>query len=144
MAAWQIRACLLDEAHALLDLWQRCDASPSNTDNIDSVTLLLREYPDATLIAELDGTVIGSIIATFDGWRGNLYRLAVDPLFRRQGLAHALVEAAESRLRRLGARRVTALVEGDHPLSTSFWDASPYRWQQEMRRYYNHLDPEPE
>jgi hypothetical protein len=31
------------------------------------------------LVAEVEGQIVGSIIGTFDGWRGNIYRLAVHP-----------------------------------------------------------------
>jgi ribosomal protein S18 acetylase RimI-like enzyme len=55
--------------------------------------------------------MIGSIIGTFDGWRGNIYRLAVHPDFRRHGVARALVAEVEKKLAEQGAKRITALVE---------------------------------
>jgi len=64
------------------------------------------------------------VIAGFDGWRGNLYRLAVLPSHRRRGIASALVREAESVLFAMGAQRITALVEGDHPWAVGFWDAA--------------------
>ena len=43
------------------------------------------------LLAEIDGKLLGSIIGTFDGWRGNIYRMSVHPDYRRRGIARAVV-----------------------------------------------------
>ena len=77
----------------------------------------------ALLVAAVDGAVVGALVAGFDGWRGNMYRLAVAPAFRRRGLGSRLVAAGEARLRELGAPRVTALVAFDDAGARGFWAA---------------------
>jgi ribosomal protein S18 acetylase RimI-like enzyme len=62
----------------------------------------LKVQPELLLIGELDGTIVGALMAGFDGVRGWLYHLAVAPEFRRRGFATGLVRAAEDRLRKLG------------------------------------------
>ena len=78
---------------------------------------------DALLVAELGGAVVGAVIAAFDGWRGNIYRLAVAPAVRRRGIGGRLVEAGEERLRALGAPRVSALVAFEDAHARGFWEA---------------------
>jgi ribosomal protein S18 acetylase RimI-like enzyme len=85
-------------------------------------------------VAEVGGQVIGSIIGTFDGWRGNIYRLAVQPDYRRRGVARALVAEVEKRLTRQGAKRITALVEKDNPSAMIFWEAVGYRVDERIVR----------
>jgi ribosomal protein S18 acetylase RimI-like enzyme len=80
----------------------------------------------ALLVAVEDGEVVGAVIAAFDGWRGNFYRLAVAPSHRRRGVGLALVAAGEERMRALGAPRVTALVAFDDADAGAFWDAAGY------------------
>jgi ribosomal protein S18 acetylase RimI-like enzyme len=75
----------------------------------------------ALLLAIDDGEIIGSIVAGWDGWRGNIYRLAVAPAQRRRGIATALVVHAERRLREAGASRMSMLVASDEPDAIDFW-----------------------
>ena len=84
-----IRACRLEDIGVVLELWRQADATPSVTDTADDLRRAVAKSPAHVLVAELGGHVIGSIIGTFDGWRGNIYRLAVHPDHRRQGVARA-------------------------------------------------------
>jgi ribosomal protein S18 acetylase RimI-like enzyme len=85
-------------------------------------------------VAETEGRLVGSIIGTFDGWRGNIYRLAVHPDCRRRGIARALVGEVEKRLIQQGAKRNSALVEKNHPLAMNFWEAAGYRVDERIVR----------
>ena len=81
-----IRPGTTGEVEEVLAFWIRAGAHPSPTDTVPDVTRVVAA-PHAALLVALDehGTVVGSVIATFDGWRGNVYRMAVDPAWRRQG-----------------------------------------------------------
>lgn len=138
----RIRPARPDEVEAVLALWREADASPSPTDTRDEVLKLLREPAAVLLVAEVEERLVGTVIGGWDGWRGNIYRLAVAPGHRRRGLARLLVAEADRSLHRMGARRITALVEGDHPWATDFWDslaAAGYRHDERMRRYVKTL-----
>jgi ribosomal protein S18 acetylase RimI-like enzyme len=63
-----------------------------------TVRRLIANEAAALLVADLGGEIIGPICATWDGWRGNLYRLAVHPNHRRRGIALQLVARAEQRI----------------------------------------------
>ena len=134
-----IRPCRPDEGPALLDLWHHADASPSPTDTPEQVDQVIRDPAASVLVAVDNDLLVGSIIGGWDGWRGNIYRLAVLPSYRRRGIARALVAAAEERLAARGARRVSALVEHDHPWAVGFWD-SLYEPDPRMIRYVRKVD----
>lgn len=129
-----IRVCRLEDMEVVLELWQQADATPGVTDNTDDLRRAITESPAHVLVAEVDGRVIGSIIGVFDGWRGNVYRLAVHPDFRRHGVARSLVGEVERKLAEQGAKRITALVEKDHPWAMSFWEAVEYRVNERVVR----------
>lgn len=138
--ALRLRAAGPDDAAAVLALWDAAYGSSGRSQVDDIPVLLSHPGPARLLLAELDGRILGTLIATFDGWRGNLYRLAVHPEYQRQGIARRLVEAAHAWLLSLGCRRITALVEGDHDYATSFWESAGYRYDTKMRRYLKNFD----
>ena len=108
-----VRAAQPSEIAELLELWWESRGEPGKTNDPASLGALIERDQRALLIAELDGGIVGSVIAVWDGWRGNMYRLTVKTEFRRRGVARRLVAAGESRLRALGARRISVLVWRD-------------------------------
>jgi ribosomal protein S18 acetylase RimI-like enzyme len=136
---WIIRDATEPDIDAVLELWRASEARPSLTDNPEVVAALLAANPGALFLADVKGKVVGAVIATYDGWRGNIYRLAVNADYRRRGLARAMVAEAEHRLKRWGARRLTALVESDHPWATAFWDDAGYERDPGMLRYFKNV-----
>jgi ribosomal protein S18 acetylase RimI-like enzyme len=121
--------------YAVLEVWRRGDTAPSATDDQHSVSRLLAFDSEALLVAEAKGEVIGTVVATFDGWRANLYRLVVVPEHRRRGVARALVEEAERRLRARGARRFSALVLQEQAGAAGFWEAMAYERDPRTTRF---------
>lgn len=130
-----IRAAGQDDISAVLELWRESGALPGHTDNAGSVSQLIAHDRGALLVADLGGRIVGSVIAAWDGWRGSIYRLAVAPSCRRQGLARRLVAAAEQRLAALGATRLQAIVVSTDPRATGFWRASGWNEQTERLRF---------
>jgi len=121
-----------------LELWARAGASPTLTDTPEVLAQLLESTQSVLLLAEIDGGLAGTVIGGWDGWRGNIYRLAVVPEYRRRGVASALMREVDAALAAMGARRITALVERDHAWAVGFWNAlerAGYRYDPKMTRY---------
>src|SRR5438445_1042823 len=129
-----LRPATLDDIAAVLAFWADATAEPSSTDDTDGLEGLLAQSPGALIVAIDDGTIVGSVIAGWDGWRGTLYRLAVAPTHRRRGIATALVGDAERRLRSHGARRMHLIVStaGGGP-AVDFWRSANYEPTDQLR-----------
>ena len=131
-----LRPATVPEIPAVLDLWRRsAENAHRPTDTAGAVEALLARDPDALITAWSGPELIGTVIAGWDGWRSHLYRLAVAPEHRRQGVAGALLEAAEDRCRRLGGSRFDAMVLDDNETAHRTWRSRGYRRQAEWSRW---------
>ncbi|MET7425658.1 GNAT family acetyltransferase [Dactylosporangium sp. NPDC005555] len=82
--------------------------------------------PELFLVAQVDEAVAAVVLGTYDGRRGWILRLAVDPAHRRRGLATALVGELERRLAALGCPRANLMVLPDNAAGLRFWQAMGY------------------
>lgn len=97
--------------------------------------------PESLLVAVADAedAVLGTLIAAWDGWRGNMYRLAVHIEHRRLGIGSALVRAGEEHLRLQGARRITVLVAYEDDAAAGFWESVGYPIDHQIGRRVRNL-----
>ena len=105
------------------------------TGTSSAVGLLLTRDPEALLLSVEADRIVGSVIAGWDGWRCHLYRLAVLPARRGEGLGRSLIAAAEARLVALGGTRFDAMVLAENPLAHRAWLSAGYRPQAEWTRW---------
>jgi ribosomal protein S18 acetylase RimI-like enzyme len=131
----KVRRCERRDVPEVLALWEQARSGHASTpDRVADVERLVADSPAALLVAERDGEIVGALIAAWDGWRGNMYRLAVRDGFRREGIGIALTRAGEVYLRRCGARRVTALVAFEDEVAGGFWESAGYPMDREIGR----------
>ncbi len=135
-----VREARHDDVPDVLELWSLARSEHAATpDRAEDVRRLVREMPGSLLVAEDDGRLVGALIAAWDGWRGNMYRLAVHPDHRRGGIALELVEVGERHLRAKGARRITALVAREDDVAGALWVAAGYAYDEVIGRFVRNV-----
>ena len=111
----QLREFTLDDYNAVYALWQ--NAGPGiglgRSDTREEIAKKLRRDPDLFVLAEEDGKIIGTVIGGFDGRRGLIYHLAVEPSRRAHGIGKMLMGEIERRLVAKGCLRCYLLVMDD-------------------------------
>jgi len=136
----RLRAAVPADTQAVLALWGTA-ATPTSTDTATALRALIEHDPGALIVADEVGEIVGTVVAGWDGWRGSVYRLAVAPPRRRQGLGARLLRAAEDRLAGCGARRVHAVVVGADDRAVAFWEATDWTHERGQRRYTKSVVP---
>ncbi|MET9012413.1 GNAT family N-acetyltransferase [Streptomyces olivaceoviridis] len=139
MTDLRLRTAGSDDLDAVLAFWRTAAEGTSISDDRAGVERLTDRDPEALILAEQDGELVGTVIAGFDGWRCHLYRLAVHPERRRQGIASALLAAAEERFVRLGGRRADAMVLVRNATAQQAWGAAGYGPEEHWRRWVKPL-----
>ncbi|HZP54028.1 GNAT family N-acetyltransferase [Actinocrinis sp.] len=152
MSDLDVRPARLDEIDAVLAFWAAAAEGVSVSDDPAGVRGLIERDPEALILAiehspatehspasERSGRIVGSVIAGFDGWRCHLYRLAVAPDRRRQGIGRLLIEAAELRFAAFGGRRADAMVLERNTTAHGAWGAAGYQREEHWRRWIKPL-----
>jgi ribosomal protein S18 acetylase RimI-like enzyme len=119
-----IRELSLDDYDDLLALWRKAglhSLKPQGRDSRASVARQLESGVQTILGLEMDGQLVGAVVATHDSRKGWINRLAVAPGYRRQGYGARLIEAAEHTLHDQGMRIIAALIESDNPASLALF-----------------------
>jgi ribosomal protein S18 acetylase RimI-like enzyme len=140
--AMELRAGGAGDVDAVMALWAvAAENNGRPSDRREMVEALIARDPDALLVAlDDDGaTIVGTLIAGWDGWRFHLYRLAVHPDHRRRGIGAALLDAAHARFAALGATRADAMVLDANDLGATIWQSAGYERQADWRRWVKPL-----
>nr|WP_296069104.1 GNAT family N-acetyltransferase [uncultured Actinoplanes sp.] len=135
-----LRGANAGDVPAVLNFWRTAaEDAHRPVDTAPAVAALIARDPEALILAEHDAVLVGTVIAGWDGWRCHLYRLAVAPDHRGQGIAGSLVAAAEDRFRRLGGTRVDAMVLDQNIEAHGAWRAMGYQPQAQWSRWVKPL-----
>jgi ribosomal protein S18 acetylase RimI-like enzyme len=119
-----IRAALTSDRAAVVALWSACGlVRPWNDADRDFTLALVTATSTVLVASDDDGTIVGSVMAGFDGHRGWVYYLAVAPAARRTGLGRLLMGAGEDWLRGQGAPKLQLMVCDGNEEALAFYAA---------------------
>jgi ribosomal protein S18 acetylase RimI-like enzyme len=128
MAEFKIRRLTAEDYDRLIELWTECRL-PVKPEGRDSRAEIVRQLglPYVNFIAaESDGRVVGTVVASHDGRKGWVNRLAVDPAFRGRGLGRRLVREAEEWLEAQGMGIFACLIEDWNGVSMELFQKLGY------------------
>ena len=127
-----IRPYSEEDKEKIILLWKSCNLIREwNNPSLD-IDRKSFSSKDLFLVMERDNEIIASIMIGYDGHRGVLNYLAVDPKFRNQGLGRKLVKLAEDKLKNLGCPKINLLVRVSNIEVREFYKKLGFEMQEDV------------
>jgi len=114
-----------DEA-AVIALWERCKLTRSWNDPRKDIQRKLGVQRELFLVGVEQGTIVAAVMAAYDGHRGSVNYLAVDPQHRRRGHGAALMRRVEEILAERGCPKVNLAVRSANAEVIAFYKKLGY------------------
>jgi ribosomal protein S18 acetylase RimI-like enzyme len=110
----QIRPFDVADTEDVVSLWQETGLTRPWNNPYQDIRRKLAVQPELFLVAVDAGTVVGTVMAGYDGHRGWLYYLASSPARRGEGIGRTLVETVEQLLIEMGCPKVQLMVRAEN------------------------------
>ena len=117
----QIRAFVPADEDAVVSLWQRCGLTRAWNDPRKDIARKLAVQPELFLVGTVNGELVATVMAGYEGHRGWVNYLAVAPRARRRGHARALIQRVEELLLERGCPKLGLLVRNSNPEAIAFY-----------------------
>ena len=124
----EIRKLAISNYEEIVTLWSKAKLTfkPKGRDSKEATAAQMSGDPEFFLGAFENNRLIGTVIISCDTRKGWINRLAVDPHYRRRGIAEALIGESEEVLRKNGIRISCALIEDYNTASRKLFQECGY------------------
>jgi ribosomal protein S18 acetylase RimI-like enzyme len=127
----EIEVFSMDYYDEIMDLWKSTGISIGSSDDKAEVERMLARNPDLFLIGKEDDKVIGVVEGAFDGRRGYVHHLAIDPVYQKKGYGKKLMNNLMERFREKKIHKIHLFVEKSNKNAINFY--KHLGW--ELRKY---------
>ena len=92
-------------------LWRKAGISVGSSDTREELERVLQRNPNLFLIGKLDNKVISVVSGGFDGRRGYVHHLAVDPDYQKKGYGKMIMDDLIEKFRKIGVHKIHLFIE---------------------------------
>ncbi len=123
----EIRSFAVEDEKAVIELWQKCNLVRSWNNPESDIKRKLKVNPELFLIGILDGKIVATAIGGYDGHRGWVNYLAVDPAYQKKGFGRQLMAEIEKRLLALDCPKINLQVRSGNTSALEFYRKIGYQ-----------------
>jgi len=130
---------------AVVALWQACGLTRPWNDPAADIALARRGANSAVLVGRDANALVASVMVGYDGHRGWVYYVAVDPDHRHKKYGRVIMDAAENWLRQRGIEKMQLMVRSDNTGVKAFYEQLGYLEQERVvyAKWLDGRDPTP-
>lgn len=104
-------------------------------DSREGVERFLKRNPNTSIVAEMDGKIVGSILCGHDGRRGCFYHVCVDEAYRRHGIGKSMVVMAMQALKEEHINKVSLIAFTRNDIGNAFWKEIGWTKREDLNYY---------
>lgn len=132
-----IRTMVIEDYDQVHDLWLGINGFGirSVDDSREGVERFLKRNPITSVVAELDGRIVGSILCGHDGRRGCLYHVCVAKDHRRKGIGKAMVIHCMQTLKEEQINKVSLIAFTKNDIGNAFWKCMGWTKREDLNYY---------
>ena len=116
----------------VIDLWEQCNLIKSWNDPNKDIDRKLRINDNLFLIVQFNEIIIGSAMGGYDGHRGSVYYLSVDPKYQNKGIGKILMKEIEKRLIAVGCPKINIFIRNSNIEVKEFYQSIKYDEQDSL------------
>ena len=107
--------------HEIIDLWKRSRIDVSSSDTRDEIARMLKRNPDFFLIGKENEKVITVVMGAFDGRRGYVHHLAIDPDYQKKKYGRMMMDELIEKFHKKKVHKIHLFIEKDNKKVVDFY-----------------------
>ena len=132
-----VRSMQIEDYDQVYALWMTIHGFSIRTidDSREGVERFLKRNPGISVVAEVDGRVVGAILCGHDGRRGCLYHVCVHEDYRMHGIGRAMVVHCMNALQQEGINKVSLIAFTKNDIGNAFWNRIGWTQRLDLNYY---------
>ena len=132
-----VRSMQIEDYDQVYALWMTIHGFSIWTidDSREGVERFLKRNPGISVVAEMDGRVVGAILCGHDGRRGCLYHVCVHEAYRMHGIGRAMVVHCMNALQQEGINKVSLIAFTKNDIGNAFWKQIGWTKREDLNYY---------
>ena len=132
-----VRSMQIEDYDRVYALWMTIHGFSIRTidDSREGVERFLKRNPGISVVAEMDGRVVGAILCGHDGRRGCLYHVCVHEDYRMHGIGRAMVVHCMNALQQEGINKVSLIAFTKNDIGNAFWNRIGWTQRLDLNYY---------
>lgn len=117
----------LDDFDSVINLWKKAGLIISRSDTLEGLKKKIKRDPQLFFVMEKDSFIIGVVMGSYDGRRGWINHLAVDPEYQGMKIGQQIIKELEMRFKKIGCEKINLLIERNNEEVQEFYEKQGFK-----------------
>jgi len=122
----KIRSFTLTDQKMVVQLWNDCGLVTTANNPFKDIQRKLKVQSDLFFVAVEKNKVVGTVMGGYEGHRGWINYLAVDPAYQKSGIGLELMKKVEQKLKNLGCPKINLQIRESNAKVRAFYEKIGY------------------